>query len=132
MARKGLSPARVLCSTANRAVETWELVSLSLENPIEVEYRDDLYHASVATLIAALRDLPGSEDSVLLVGHNPTLEEAALALAAAGHSDSMEQLGRKYPTGALAILEFPVDTWSQVKEGTGFLRDFVRPRTLKA
>ena len=131
MARNGLIPNRVLCSPARRAVETWEMVSEQIDDPVEVEVRDDLYHASPGGLLAILQDLPDTEDSVLLVGHNPTFEELALELAGAGQAEPLMEVGRKYPTGALAIIEFSVDNWSHVREGTGYLRAFIRPRFLE-
>ena len=130
MAENGISPNRVLCSPARRAVETWDLVSEYMEDSIRVEIREDLYHASPGDLLAILQELPDTEDTVLFVGHNPTFEELALALAGAGRTESLAELGRKYPTGALAVFDFSVDAWSEIGEGTGFLRDFIRPRTL--
>jgi len=132
MARNDLIPDRVLCSTARRAVETWDLVSEYLEDPIQVEIREDLYHASPGSLLAILQGLPDTEDSVLFVGHNPTFEDLALALAGAGRGESLAELGRKYPTGALAVFDFPVGAWSEVREGEGYLREFIRPRTLES
>jgi len=131
MARCGLIPNRVLCSPARRAVETWDRVSEQLDDPVKVEIREDLYHTSPGELLTILQDLPDTENSVLLVGHNPTFEELALSLAGAGQAESLTELGLKYPTGALAIIDFSVDNWSHVREGTGYLRDFIRPRTLE-
>ena len=69
---------------------------------------------------------------MLLVGHNPTFEEVAFALAGSGQAESLEELGRKYPTGGLAILDFQVDSWSEVRERMGFLRSFILPRALRS
>jgi phosphohistidine phosphatase len=132
MARKGLIPNRVLCSTARRAVETWNLVSEYMEGPIQVEIRDDLYHASPGSLLAILQELPDTENTVLLVGHNPTFEDLALALVGAGREESLAELDRKYSTGALAVFDFSFDSWSDIREGTGYLREFIRPRALKS
>ena len=132
MANNSLIPDRVLCSTARRALETWDLVSAHLGSSIQVEIRDDLYDASPGSLLSNLQDLPDSEETVLLVGHNPTFEELAFALAGGGRAESLEELGRKYPTGGLAILDFPVDSWSEVREGMGFLRNLILPRALRS
>jgi phosphohistidine phosphatase len=132
MARAGLIPDRVLCSTARRAVETWELVSEHIPDVVEVEIREDLYHASPRSLLACLQELPNREKTVLFVGHNPTFEDLALALAGAGQAEPLAELGRKFPTGALAVFDFPLTPWSEVREGTGYLRDFIRPRSLKS
>jgi len=131
MARNGMVPNRVLCSPARRATETWELVSEQMDESILVEIRDELYHASSSCLLSILRELPDTEKAVLFVGHNPAFEELASVLATSGPVEALAELSRKFPTGALAVFDFSVSTWSEVREGTGSLRDFVRPRTLK-
>ncbi len=131
MARHGLVPDRVLCSAARRTVETWELVSPFLGNSPQVETRDDLYHASPESLISLLRTLPDADESVLLLGHNPTFEELAVELAGGGDEKALAAIRRKYPTGALAVLEFPLESWDGIRPGAGYLREFVRPRKLK-
>ncbi len=130
MARSGLVPNRVFCSPARRAVETWELVSEYMEDAIQVEIREDLYHASPGDILAVLRDVPDTDSTVLFVGHNPTFEDLASSLASTGPAESLAELSRKYPTGTLAVFDFSVETWSDVREGTGYLRDFIRPRAL--
>jgi phosphohistidine phosphatase len=132
MARNGLVPDRVLCSAATRAVETWELVSPYLGDAVVVETREDLYHASPEGVIALLGTLPNSEESVLVVGHNPTFEELALALAGDGEEKALSALRRKYPTGALAVLEFSLGSWVGLQTGAGYLSRFVRPKDLKS
>lgn len=131
MAEKGIFPERVLCSNARRAVETWKLVSQHLGGPMEVEVREDIYHASPGSILSILRDLPDSEGSVLLVGHNPTFEILASLLAGDGEAEARASLGRKFPTGALAVLDFPAQRWSDLSERSGYLRAFVRPRDLE-
>jgi len=130
MTRADLLPDLVYCSTARRARETWELVSDQLEQPAEVQLRDDLYHASPGSLIRLIHDLPDSVDSVLLVGHNPTFEDLALVLSGEGDEEGLREMAFKYPTGALAVIDFFAETWNEVRAGEGSLRTFVKPRSL--
>lgn len=130
MDRHDLIPDRVLCSFARRAKETWDLVSEELELPPEVEVREDLYHSTPGTLLAILQSLPSELGSVLLVGHNPTFEDLAISLSGQGSEEAMSEMRRKYPTGALAVIDFPVESWTEVAYGAGSLREFVRPRDL--
>jgi phosphohistidine phosphatase len=130
MAQNGLIPHRALCSGAKRAVQTWTLVSEALP-AVPTEIREDFYHASPWTLLNAIQALPQELESVILVGHNPTMEDLAMALAGQGDQDALREMAIKYPTGALAILDFSAPTWDEVREGTGHLRAFIRPRTLK-
>lgn len=132
MARSGLVPDHVLCSAARRAVDTWSLVAPFLGDNVVVETREDLYHASPEGIMAILGTLPASEESVLVVGHNPTFEELALALAGDGEEKALAALRRKYPTGALAVLEFSRGIWAGIHSGAGYLRRFVRPKDLKS
>ena len=85
-------------------------------------------------IVAAVHGAPGTVKSLMIVGHNPGLEESATRLARepvrrkerARH----EALEEKFPTSALAILDFDVSRWRDVEEGSGKLVDFVRPRDL--
>lgn len=131
LAEKKLIPDMVLCSTARRAEETWQLVSEHLGEEILVQMRDDLYHASPLRLLGLIQVLPRTVEVVLLIGHNPTFEDLGLTLAASGQEEGLEEMARKYPTGALAVIDFPVSDWGHIEAGGGYLRDFVRPRHLK-
>jgi len=100
----------------------------------EVEYREALYLAEAAKILAAIRGAPAAVPSLMMVGHNPGLEALATLLARepvrrkerARH----EALEEKFPTCALAILDFDVGRWRDVAPGTGKLVDFVRPKDL--
>ena len=130
LANQGLAPHRVLCSSAQRAMETWELVSEEVDDPLAVEFRTDLYYATTGGVVDMIQALPDEEDKVLLVGHNPTFEDLAIHLMGDGNPEDREAIRRKYPTGALSVLEFSVDSWAQVWPGQGFLRAFVKPKSL--
>jgi phosphohistidine phosphatase len=111
----------VLCSSARRARETLELVGA--EGRIEVE--PELYAASAEELLDRLRQLPEDIESVLLVGHNPSIQDLAAGLAG-GAGGLAEQ---KYPTGALAELTF-TGRWADLRPQRANLTAFVRPREL--
>jgi len=122
----------ILCSAAARTAQTGELVVQELE--CEIEYRDALYLAEPSKLLAAVRGAPANVSALMLVGHNPGLEALAALLARepvrrkerARH----EALEEKFPTCALAILDFDAGRWRDVAPGTGKLVDFVRPKDL--
>jgi phosphohistidine phosphatase len=122
----------ILCSSAARTVQTAELVLQQLTS--EIEYRDALYLAEAAKIVAAIRGAPTSVSALMVVGHNPGLEATAALLARepvrrkerARH----EALEEKFPTCALAILDFDVGRWRDVVQGAGRLVDFVRPKDI--
>ena len=70
--------------------------------------------------------MPADVGSVMLVGHNPGMQELALGLAPAA-----TELAEKYPTGALATLEFSGARWHELDYDTAELVDLVRPRDLE-
>jgi phosphohistidine phosphatase len=112
-------------------MDTWSLVAEQLDTDPQVEILEDLYHTSPGTLLALIHELPDSISSVLLVGHNPTFEDLAVSLTGAGDQEGRAEMARKYPTGALAVIDFAVERWKEVEVGSGSLRSFTRPRTLQ-
>ncbi|MFZ5791105.1 MAG: SixA phosphatase family protein [Pseudomonadota bacterium] len=120
----------VLASSSRRTRETWELISLMLGKPPPVSYEDKLYLASAEELIARLKKVAASETTVLVVGHNPGLQELANQLYGGGDSSAFARLKTKFPTGGLALYEFDIERWSELAPGTGKLIDFVVPRDL--
>lgn len=122
----------ILSSSSARTTQTTELVLHELT--AEVEYREALYLAEPAKILAAVRAAPASVSSLMVVGHNPGLEETATLLARepvrSKERARHEALEEKFPTCALAILDFDVGRWRDVLQGTGRLVDFVRPKDL--
>lgn len=121
---EGIHPALVLCSSARRARETLERVGPDGEVRIESE----LYGASASELLERLRRVPDATESVMLIGHNPAIQELALELADDG--DRLQDVERKFPTCALATLAAP-GGWSELRPGSAELVGFVRPKELK-
>jgi phosphohistidine phosphatase len=117
----------ILASPARRVVETLEELALSY-GPIEPEYDARLYLASTTTLLDVVRLAPDTASRLLVVGHNPGLEELTLRLS---RSDRLRgEVEVKYPTGTMAEIELPVERWSEVEGGQGRIVRFIRPRDL--
>jgi len=129
----GYKPDVVLCSTSRRTVETYDLVKAAL-GEVPVKFEETLYLAEKRHLIDRLRWLEDDATSVMIIGHNPGLEELANAMAASPKKEKDEKLHRrmreKYSTAALAVIALPVTAWRDVKPGTGKLVDFMRPKDL--
>ncbi|HZD26735.1 MAG TPA: histidine phosphatase family protein [Alphaproteobacteria bacterium] len=123
-------PDLVLCSAARRAVETWEGLAPQLGAEVPAKLLKSLYMASPSRLLATVRRAPDAVDRLLLVGHNPGLEELALRLAGSGERAALERMAVKFPTGAFAELRFAAARWADIGPGGGELRRFVRPRDL--
>jgi phosphohistidine phosphatase len=125
----GLAPQRVLCSSATRALETWEGIRDGLPPETRVVISGDLYAADAPSLLLRLNHLPETVDSVLVIGHNPGLEQLAIGVSGGGNATALDRMKTKYPTGGLASLTLD-GTWSELSWQRAMLDDFVVPRDL--
>ena len=131
MAANGLEPDMVLCSPARRARETWKLVAKELAASPKILFEQDIYDfGDGEELLNCLRRHAGGAKSVLLVGHNPSIEGLAKRLAKKGDKKIRGLLETKYPTAALAVIALDAGSWAAVAEGAGTLVRFVRPRDI--
>lgn len=121
-----LRPALVLCSSALRARETCELIEPALAGSAVVRVEDGLYAASSIDLLTRLKRVAATIPSVLLIAHNPGLQELAELLA--GAAEDRERLAAEFPTCGLAT--FAVPSWKALGEGDGKLLGLVLPRRL--
>ena len=122
LAAAGLAPSHVLCSSALRTCQTWELARAALAvagaTPAVVTVSDDLYDASTGDLVAAVQALPDAAATVLVVGHEPTMSHAATTLAGPGSDEATVVRARMgVPTAAWSVLEHD-GTWDTVAPGT--------------
>jgi phosphohistidine phosphatase len=134
LAAQNFQVDRVFCSTAQRTRESYDLLAPAL-GKAAVAYRDRLYLVDASDLLDFVQSLPDIAQSVMVIGHNPTFQTTALALAkgaAAGHTEDLAALKEKFPTGALCTLVFDIGHWKQVKAGSGTLTGFIRPRDLSS
>ncbi len=129
LAQESLIADLVLVSPALRTRETWEFVSGQLPVvPATTEPR--IYEASASQLLGVVREQPGQVHTLMLVGHNPGMEDLAEMLVQHGTATARDNMGEKFPTGALAVIDLPVDDWSAVAPQSGRLDRFVMPRML--
>jgi phosphohistidine phosphatase len=128
-------PDRVLCSTARRARETWQLAEEKLRAHPATIFEDRVYGASSAELLDLARQTPAEVRRLLIVGHDPAMRGLTLDLASAQAGDTeAEALGRvraKYPTAAIAVLSFSGE-WAELSPGQAHLADFVVPTDFHA
>jgi phosphohistidine phosphatase len=129
---EGIAPALILCSSAVRTRETLAGSGLEGESVIE----DELYAASPGQVLERLNRLPAELRSAMVIGHNPAMQVLVLRLAASGAASELDGSGllevqRKFPTGALATLEFE-GAWSELAPGRARLTAYIRPKQLTA
>lgn len=122
---------RVVASPAVRVTETIERASKAYGRSFPVEWDRRIYLASSATLIDLLRDIEGNPAAVLMVGHNPGLEDVIFDLVPDdGSSPLREEVEVKFPTATFAMLELDIDAWGDIAEGCARLVAMTRPRDL--
>jgi phosphohistidine phosphatase len=125
--RLGCEPELILCSSAVRTRETLELLRSAVPASA-VNIEEDLYAASRDELSARLRLVPDAVVSVMLIGHNPGLQQLALDLASAG--DELERLAARFPTAALATFAL-AKSWSRLAPADATLEAYVVPKQLR-
>lgn len=124
MRAHGYIPELTLCSNAVRARQTLEGIAGTADTG-RVLYFDDLYREDASGYLSIIRK-SGSVGALLVIGHNPMMEDLALALAPKGDDDARATLHAGFPTSGLAILRFPGNL-SEALPGTGYLEAVLAP-----
>ena len=129
--RAGIRPELVLCSSAVRARQTLTPISaaMGLEDRIQVD--SGLFGATAEQLLARVRAIDRSVTSVLVIGHNPGLQDLAVDLASADPKAATE-LGEKFPTGAMAVVLVDGDSWSDLSSERAHVASVIVPRQLRS
>jgi len=127
---EGLVPELVLCSPAARARQTLELACGKWAGQPDVRYEEGLYHAGPGETLRLVQAIPAGAAHAMLIGHNPGMHSLAEALSGDGRGPALDALNAKFPTAALAMIEFG-GNWNSIAPGAGYLQRFVVPRSLK-
>lgn len=130
--REGAHFDHVVASPAQRVVETLAEVEAGYGRALSPAWDRRLYLAPASTLLDVIRELPDAHGHVLLIGHNPGLEDLVLELVPDGAGGSQcprDAVELKYPTASLAELSWG-DGWSGLRPGGATLVRFTRPRDL--
>ncbi|MGI9449730.1 MAG: SixA phosphatase family protein [Geminicoccaceae bacterium] len=135
ISHENLQPDLVLCSSASRTRQTWELVSAEWDRSDKArlprfEIRPSLYLAGYAEMLSMIQRIDGDIVNVMIIGHNPGMSQLAMHLVAQGDPRGLKEMSKKFPTAALAVIQFSAESWSSIKPGQGKLESFVRPKDL--
>jgi phosphohistidine phosphatase len=122
---------RIIASPAVRVAETMEIASRAWGRTFPIGWDRRIYLASSATLIDLLREVSGDPASLLMIGHNPGLEDLIFDLVPDdGTSPLRAIVEQKFPTATFAVLECAVDRWADIGPGCARLVELTRPRDL--
>jgi phosphohistidine phosphatase len=139
----GHVPDQVVCSTARRARQAWQIAQRVLGSAPAVVFDDRVYEASTAQLLDLIRRVPAAAQILLIVGHDPALPELARTLAEASSKSGagaengaasaamLDRMRVKFPTAAVAVFECAWD-WARLGPERTRLVCFVAPRELRA
>jgi phosphohistidine phosphatase len=131
MVRHHFIPDLVLVSPAVRTQETWALVAAAFAKPPRFATDDRIYNASSEPLAELIQE-GGAAQTLLVVGHNPGLQDLALQLVGSGDVGMRAALSEKLPTSGLIVIDFAFDDWSRLHDHSGRLERFVSPRLIAA
>ena len=135
IARNPPFPNLVLVSSAVRAQQTWNLAWEAMKDRVpapEVETVDELYGAEPTQLLTTVRMASANDPKrLMLVGHNPGLEDFARKLIKGGETQAMSRLREKFPTAALAVIDFDAPQWAEISWGAGTLVRFDTPKSVE-
>lgn len=127
-----LLPDLILCSTARRARETLERAATQWTYIPAAHIERALYDFSGGRgYLDLIRQTDAGIGSLMVIGHNPTIEILVSDLMGKASPELAEKLAFKYPTAALAVLEFDTDTWTDIAPGGGKLTAFALPREVE-
>lgn len=130
LAQNWLHPDLVLVSSARRTRQTWALVRKALLPAIADRVVDEIYEAPAASLLEVIRTVEPGFETIMLIGHNPGMQDLALELIGDGDEETRAAISEKYPTAALAVIDFTTSRWDGIEPGSGRLERFVAPRML--
>ena len=124
----GLLPDLVLCSAARRARETRDAVLSAAGSAPALKTDEAVTQGDESALLARIRDISGKCETVLVIGHNPTIHGLACILATAGPQEARKRLAHVYSPGTLTVLDLAAESWNEAGRGDGMLRDLFDPR----
>lgn len=119
----------VIASPAQRVVDTIEHFQRGFGSLPAIGYDKRAYLASAPGLIELIRAADDDTARLLVIGHNPGLEDLVLGLVPDRADDRLrDDVEEKFPTAGLAELTFAAECWAEVADGGATLVRFVRPR----
>lgn len=121
MRQQKMRPDLILCSPAERASQTAALVCQAAALKAELRYDERIYAATVPRLCTIVAEIDESVEKVLLVGHNPGLEELL---------ESLTGEVRHMPTATLSHIALNIERWIETREQCGELIKMVKPKEL--
>lgn len=130
--RKTIIPDLVLCSPSQRTFETWNVLQRQLSSVAEPRLLKSLYGAGSEELLSCIRAVSAEVHTLMVIGHNPGLQELVYRLAGPGSTLRVAKaIAAKFPTAAVAIFEAEIHAWRELGESTARIVRIVHPAEIK-
>ncbi len=123
----GYTPELVYSSPAKRAKET--ILRVAAETTIDenaIRWDEDLYYGDISSYLNAIQSSSNNLETIMLVGHNPLMENTTGLLCGAG-----DRLAVRMPTAAVVCLESYAASWKEIKAGTCQIKWMMIPKAIK-
>jgi len=128
--KRGFQFDLVIASPARRARETLEGIEQGYGEQLATQFAAEIYGASEQTLFELVRGIPERAHAPMIVGHNPGLQHLILALTGEDDASLRRRVAAKFPTAAVALVEFAAPRWAEIAEGSGSIRELIVPKDL--
>ena len=119
----------ILTSSANRTLTTANIIFSNFEN--KIYQKKELYLCDYKEILKELKILDNNFNSVIIVGHEPSISESLKFLISYCRPDLEYVTKSLYPTGGLSVINFNVTNWNKIDEKTGILDAFITPQYLE-
>lgn len=126
----GAVPDHAIVSDAARTQETWELIAKGMSLSVEPMVSQKLYLAPPLTMLDAIKASPNTAETVIVIGHQPGMSILVERLADGSEPTSRSRAYQHFPTAATALIDVPVDNWTDVDFGKGVFNRFASPKEL--
>jgi phosphohistidine phosphatase len=127
LAGNGHVPDRAIVSPALRTRQTWDHIATALEPDLVPDVDERIYQNQLDAVLAAIAETPEEVQTLIVVGHNPSVGELSFALDdGAGAPGAQRQLHAGFPTGAVAVFRLDVP-FAELCPGAATLEDFDVP-----
>lgn len=119
MVKHTILPDLILYSSAKRVVETLKAILSAVSPSLPSIEKEEIYNATKHSLLALINATDNSLESLMVIGHNPTMHELSHSLVGDGDQSLRDHLLQGFPSGTIVGITFDVDTWADVRDNGG-------------
>lgn len=133
MKNSGIQPDHIVCSPSTRTRMTLEGVKSGWEHEPNPCFDERLYTATANGYRRILGEMAFDGNSLMIIGHNPSCHELIFSLLDQNCDKNrpfLADIALKFPTGAMATIEFSCQSWADIGPGNSKITDLMFPRDL--